>query len=522
MKIENRFNLIDEPWIPIVDVGRVSLKQVFSEQTYKALGGNPVQKIALTKLLLAIAQAAYTPKDDEDWKNLSAEGMAQKCLEYLEKWHDRFWLYGERPFLQMPSIVALIEKRKTQELKEAKTKGKKAEAEEKALPKPIGSGLYPDLPADNNTILTETQFDHVLSDAEKAIFIISLMNLALGGKRIEKDLNSFTPNYQGKSDSAKAAPSIGNYVGYLHSYLIGQNLPTTLWFNLLTKEKIEENKTWLTGLGMPPWEQMPEGEDCDIAKRLKKSYMGCLVAMSRFVYLDKAGIYYVEGIQYPSHKEGWREPSIAIDEQNKKVKLLWVDPEKKPWRELTSLLSFINSSIQQGYDCQQIRFGLQRYRSMATADTVFGVWSGGLKVTSNSGDQSIKQSDDFVESVVMLPSNPCDDWFPQLVHEMKELEQLSNKVYNATKQYFEKQNSKREGVQLASQASNLYWQLCERKFQDLVDACVDFKKNHAMRKIFVGYANKAYNSFCPKETARQLDAWAECRPNFGKYLKEVG
>ena len=51
MTVENRFNLIDEPWIPVVDAGQVSLKQLFSYPEYRALGGNPVQKIALTKLL---------------------------------------------------------------------------------------------------------------------------------------------------------------------------------------------------------------------------------------------------------------------------------------------------------------------------------------------------------------------------------------------------------------------------------------------------------------------------------------
>ena len=92
MNTENKFNLIDEPWIPIVNVGQVSLKQVFTNADYKALGGNPIQKIAVIKLLLAIVQAAYTPADDEDWVALGADGMAQKCLNYLEKWHDRFWL----------------------------------------------------------------------------------------------------------------------------------------------------------------------------------------------------------------------------------------------------------------------------------------------------------------------------------------------------------------------------------------------------------------------------------------------
>ena len=55
MNAENRFNLIDEAWIPVVDVGLVSLNEVFSNADLKSLGGNPIQKIALIKLLLAIA-----------------------------------------------------------------------------------------------------------------------------------------------------------------------------------------------------------------------------------------------------------------------------------------------------------------------------------------------------------------------------------------------------------------------------------------------------------------------------------
>ena len=40
--MENRFNLVDEPWIPVADVGRVSLRQVFANPSYRSLGGNPV------------------------------------------------------------------------------------------------------------------------------------------------------------------------------------------------------------------------------------------------------------------------------------------------------------------------------------------------------------------------------------------------------------------------------------------------------------------------------------------------
>ena len=46
------------------------------------------------------------------------------------------------------------------------------------------------------------------------------MNFALGGQRTEKNLDTLTDGYAGKTGSAKAAPSIGNFIGYLHSILV--------------------------------------------------------------------------------------------------------------------------------------------------------------------------------------------------------------------------------------------------------------------------------------------------------------
>ena len=189
MTLENRFNLIDEPWIPVIDKGRLSLRQIFSDSSNRGLGGNPLQKMAMTKLLLAIAQAAFTPEDDELLETIETSDLAQKCLDYLEKRYDRFWLYGEKPFLQMPAINGLIERRKRKDLHTATNKAGERNAEASAQPKSLGMGFYPDLPADNNTILTQYQVPKVLSDADKALFIVSLMNFALGGKRTEKNLD---------------------------------------------------------------------------------------------------------------------------------------------------------------------------------------------------------------------------------------------------------------------------------------------------------------------------------------------
>ena len=99
---------------------------------------------------------------------------------------------------------------------------------------------------------------------------------------------------------------------------------------------------------------------------------------------------------------------------------------------------------------------------------------------------------------------------------MEHLDQLSKRVYAATRSYFAKQNM--DGGDLASNASGLFWQLCERRFAELVDACYEHDKLPAIRKAMASLALQSYDAYCPKETARQIDAWAECRPNFAKHF----
>ena len=276
MTTENRFNLIDESWIPIVDVGRVSLKELFSNHNYRALGGNPVQKIALTKLVLAIAQAASTPKDDGAWTDLGANGLASNCLNYLEKWYERFWLYGEQPFLQMPAISA-------------------------ASIQSFGA-VFAEIATGNTTVLTQTQIEKTLSDADKALLIVVLMGFALGGKKTDNSIVLSEgylgkSNGKGKASTGKPGPAIG-FMGFLHNFLVGQSLLESLWLNVLSTEQLSQIRVYSSGLGTAPWELMPEGEACETAKNLQASLMGRLLPLSRFCLLTDTGLHYSEGIAH--------------------------------------------------------------------------------------------------------------------------------------------------------------------------------------------------------------------------------
>ncbi len=492
--IENCFNLIDECWIPIADVGRVSLKQVFSEQQYRALGGNPIQKISLMKLLLAIAQVACTPEDNNNWEKLGTEGLAKSCLTYLDKWHDRFYLYGEYPFLQMPAISA-------------------------AATQSIGAVL-PEIATGNTTILNALQVETEQSDAEKAVLIVQLMGFGLGGKKTDNSV-ALSAGYTGKSNdkgkpgTGKAGVALG-FMGFLHSFLHGESLLQTLWLNLFSQEQIQ-NLPYANGLGVAPWETMPNGEQCETAQGLQASLMGRLLPLSRFCLLNDKGLHYSEGIAHLDYKAGMIDPSVAINMAVKPAKVLWVDTERRPWRFLTALLGFMEANSG-GFECAYIRQGLLRARKSVPK---IGLWSGGLRVSSNAGEQYVSGSDDFVESVTFMDSEYLgEDWYNALKIEMEELDRLAKIVYGATLGFFK--NQKVDGKNQAAEASNLFWQLCERKFQDLVNACGEGEEQtRALRKDFAQFVSTAYNSYCPNDTARQLSAWAENLPNLVKYLKDA-
>jgi len=493
--MENRFNLVDEEWIPVAGAGRASLTQIFSNPELTALGGNAVQKLAVLKLLLAISLSAYTPKDDRDWESLEAKGLGEKCLAYLEEKRELFWLYGEKPFLQMPKL---------NDLKDGTGKLLKGV--------PIGRNYIPDLPSENDTILFQSQLSRTLTDAEKAVFIVSIMNYGLGGKRVVKKIPPLSSHYKEKSNSAKSSPSLGNYVGYLNSCIWGQSILETVWLNLFTFQQISQFPLWKETPNIPPWEEMPAGEDDSVARRLKNSFMGTLISMSRFALLANEGVIYIEGIQYPSHKNGWREPFMTFGDKDK---MIWTVTNKKPWRNLTSILAANYASGTSLFSCPQIALLLTRARSKRD---VIGIWAGGLKVSRNAGDQSVKQTDDYVESLVFIASKDAGEpWFQSFSFEMQKLEDLAKKSLGyAVKNYYASLSAKPERIM--EKAKEYFWQMCEPTVQELIAVCDQPENMYILRKQYADFVLQSFNRFCPNQTARQMTAWAKNRPYVRGYL----
>ncbi|WP_314975573.1 type I-E CRISPR-associated protein Cse1/CasA [Actinomyces bouchesdurhonensis] len=106
------YNLLDEPWIPvrlldgtIADVGLLELLRRTTEIADLACE-LPTQSIAIQRLVLAIAYRVAPPRDAHDWARQWDEGApTEQMIEYLERWRDRFYLFGGRyPFMQVADL----------------------------------------------------------------------------------------------------------------------------------------------------------------------------------------------------------------------------------------------------------------------------------------------------------------------------------------------------------------------------------------------------------------------------------
>lgn len=494
------FNLLDEQWIPVVEHGRVSLKEVFQDEKLYRLGGSAIEKIALLKLLQAISQAAHTPQDEKEWRQMGEDlpKFGQTCSRYLEKWRDKFDLYGSTPFLQYPNVA-------------------KANAKE-------ACSWLPQVASGNNTVWQEKQLPAPMDDGEKALVLLTMMSCALAGKRPDKSV-VLAPGY--KKKSAKYGPAM-EYFGALHTFVFGKSLLETVWLNTFTVAEVGKMPQFSNGLGLPPWEQMPKTEDDAIARKSRSTLQGRLVPLSRFCLIENEGIHVTEGIVYHGYKEGSFDPSMLLSKKTvgKAVepRLGWVHTDKKPWRELTAICSYLDAQTTSESSCQQVQFCISKLPEDREEITL---WSGGLEVQNSTGDQKASRKNDFVESEVSIPTGAA--WFLSYQNEMKKMESAAGLLDFAVETYCRKQReslgdgksmmSKDDAQPKKDAAKTQFWQRCEGLHQSIIDRWSQPDELMKIRKKVYAILSDVFNEVCPKESAKQIGAWACARPILMKYLK---
>ena len=110
------FNLVDEPWVPVLDADghdlELSLREVFHQapDLISLTGELPTQSFAILRVLLAILHRAVAgPFDVDQWCDIRDDwcNTLSQIDTYLDDFHDRFWIqHPTQPFMQVADLVS--------------------------------------------------------------------------------------------------------------------------------------------------------------------------------------------------------------------------------------------------------------------------------------------------------------------------------------------------------------------------------------------------------------------------------
>lgn len=333
---DKEFNLIDEPWIRVINnecrVDEISLAELFENaHKYKDLCGEiPTQDFALLRFLLAILQTVISRfdvngellpienSDDaisrwEDWWN-AGRFPDKLILNYLESYRESFYLFHpERPFYQ-------CEHAKVGTLYPA-------------------AKLYGDLSESNNKV----RIFSLLSGEEKNSMTFS------EAVRWLIYVNAYDDTSAKKSSESKVlglqlqSPGAG-WVGKLGLVcVLGNNLFETLMLNLIL---INEESDDIYPKEKPIWElnKIPDGERIPIA--IPDNLAQLYTLQSRRLYLKREGQkvtgYYLLGGDFFNRENAFIEPMTVWRNSGNKNNNVYVpkrhDISRQLWRDFSALV----------------------------------------------------------------------------------------------------------------------------------------------------------------------------------------
>lgn len=299
----SRFNLIDEPWIPVrfPDGTRAELgikeTLLLAKEIAVIEDASPLVVASLHRFLLAVLYRALEgPTDIDQAKGWFKTGLpADKITAYLEQWRQRFWLFDEKyPFGQNPNI-----------------QGKEIEP-------------WTKLTAEHNATTNKVLFDHVDTKApgvrtyaECARWLVSTMSFSLSGGR------GYFPS-----------PSVNGLI----CIPVGRTLHETLCYCL-----VDQNREVIKG-DIPLWEREPENLPISSPKRPTRGNADLYTWPARMILLNElpsGGVAYIRFIAGLGFEQSstFSDPMLAYIYDKEKGRLVVRFREDRGvWRDFDSLL----------------------------------------------------------------------------------------------------------------------------------------------------------------------------------------
>ncbi len=303
----NRFNLIDEKWIPVQfpDGSRdeLGIRETLLRAKYIASieDPSPLVVAALHRFLLAVLYRALVgPTDIDQARALFKDGLpGGKIQAYLEKWRDRFWLFDDTyPFGQIPMF------------------------------EPKTWRAWTVLAAEHNADNAKVLFDHVAIDAPGSISAAAAARWILATQTFAVSCGKSELSHTGTAPSATAVMALP----------LGRDLQDTLLFSLVpeNREIVCDDK--------PNWERSPESVESlkDGVKRYSQGLADRYTWAIRSIRLMATGDGRIEKLAFASGvgslSENQIDPMLGYRIDDRKGKLPIQFRDRGIWRDFDSLL----------------------------------------------------------------------------------------------------------------------------------------------------------------------------------------
>lgn len=483
---DRSFNLVTEPWIPVLDINGkqhlVSLLELYEKANEWAdLAVGPLETIALFRLFIAITQRALDgPKNREEWET-SGERLIAASLEYLNRWKARFDLFGDNPFLQIKSLTS-NNRSKTDKLDFALATG------------------------NSNTLFDQGSVEdgRMHSPSWLALNLLVYLSFSPGGRIGVAQWRGKATEGDGSSNNSPCMES-----NMLFTLLMGKNLSESIRWNLIPFDHLPFIP------GKPIWEYDIDRITDKDKQAIVRSWYGRLVPLARFICLATNGqdMILSNGLSFPVLPE-IREPMGAIFVRLNKNKIDWkyvrTDPNQHPWRNLCAILAHIKrdeaGSSGGAYALENIPFIAKSKDGRGS----YELWIGG--VASNKA----KIIDTAYWTVQINTGLLGSLALKNYENGVKLAHGAGGRLIQAVKTYCDhlKLEPEKEALKnvssLVVRAKSLYWSALDKQYSILLD---ESQKDDGMLNCWRDILKKeivvAYSQVCSHRTDRQLQAFAE-------------
>jgi len=491
-------NLVNDAWIRVrLQDNRFTtygLKDLFQNlDNIMFINESAIVRMSLIRMLVCISQAAIDGPDNmEEWTRIK-DTFKDSAIEYINNKVDLFDLYGDRAFMQVPSIEN-TDWEKGICVSQLNIQSQTASRSDDCI------NSRPYKPED-------------ISDANIAKNLITFHTFTSGGTAQPITWGEKLGNYQ-----VRGVGTDRNM-----TKLIGNTLKETIHMNMIFKENLpflgysNPEESW----GKPVWETQPSSvNDEEFAKNAYKTYLGRMCSWSCILKIDRETKRFVSGTTICPELRKQVNGNILVKEPETVVRKNYKGEERYfalrkgsyAWKDLGAVINTYDDQAKTNLHIRQLR---EMANEISSPYIV--LWS----VQANFMNRKTKLFD-IDEWIGVMPKNIRErSSIDKYIKSCKFMDEIGRILLEKINLYFKRIKSNRDTSQGYNPLTE-FWSKMDNKYKILIELIEDNSEN-AIENLKIKWVSpvirtalQIFDSICGKSSARDIRAYVQAKNSLNR------